>query len=302
MTVIFEYGDTSSLCTAVKSRANEWLDLSTMAIGSAAYNAALQAITDDVTLPNAVPGKPNGSALNQLRTNEIVLGFPWQLREFVLNTGSSSLVSDTIKQTPDPDLFRSVSLTTRDYMEAEADDISCESHKVPDNFAGNPFLGSHADYGFGTIWTAHASTNVVPGPNYCVEAPASGVPTFNGTVRHKLSLNTCDDCHAGETQTSFTHVNPQSSPASLSGFLTGITVGDPVGEPVTREFDDLTRRGQITEDLAVKSCKSGVFVATAFDPIVIFPSIEPVFKFDPPKFNPELVDFSRLQQRGNPTH
>ncbi|EAR11054.1 hypothetical protein [Reinekea blandensis] len=302
MTVIFEYGDVSSLCTAVKSRANQWLDLSTLAVGSPAYNDALQTITDDVTLANAVPGKPNGSALNQLRTNEIALGFPWQLREFRIDAGSASLASDTLKQTPDPAQFRSASLTTKDYMETEGDAISCESHTVPLTFAGDPFLGASADYGFGTIWTAHPTTNVVPGSGFCTEMPAAGTPTATGTVRHKLSLNTCDDCHAGETQTPFTHVSPNSAPATLSGFLTGTMVPDPVGEPVTREFDDLARRGQILEDLAVKSCRSGVFTPTPFDPIVHFPPIEPEFDFRAPEFDPERVDFSRLQQRSNAVH
>jgi hypothetical protein len=187
-------------------------------------------------------------------------------------------------------------------METNADAISCESHLVPDSFAGNPFLGVHADYGFGTVWTAHPTTNIVPGAGFCNETTASGIPTPLGTVRHKLSLNTCDDCHSGETQTSFTHVKPQSFPTTLSGFLTGITVPDPVGAPVTREFDDLARRGQIMEDLAVKSCKSGVFVPVLMDPIIHFPPIDPVFKVDLPRFNPEVVDFSRLQQRNTFVH
>ncbi len=302
MTVIFEYGDTSSFCTSVKARANEWIDLSSMAFGTAAFNAALQAITDDVTTANAMPNKPNGSALNQLRTNEIALSFPWQLREFVIDSGSASLVSATIKQTPDPALFRNSSLVTKQFMETNADAISCESHVVPDTFAGNPFLGSHADYGFGTVWTAHPTTTIVPGAGFCTETTASGTPTLEGTVRHKLSLNTCDDCHSGETQTAFTHVKPQSFPTTLSGFLTGITVPDPLGAPVTREFDDLARRGQIMEDLAVKSCKSGVFVPVLMDPVVHFPPIDPVFKVDLPRFNPEVVDFSRVQQRSTFVH
>lgn len=292
MTVIFEYGDTAASCSTIKSRANEWLNLSTLALGSPAYNAALQAITDDVTLANAVPGKPNGSAINQIRTNDIALAAPWQLREFVL-TGPN-LASATIKQTPDPALFRLGSAVTAQYMDDNADAISCEKHSVPENYLGNPFLGSHTDYGFGTLWNAPAAP--LAGPGFCVESPLAGVPSVAGTVRHKLSLNTCDDCHAGETQTAFTHIRPGSFPATLSGFLTGITVPDPVGEPVTREFNDLQRRGQILEDLAVKSCVGGGFLAGPFDPFVLTPPIDPVFKFDPPSIEPVEVDFSRQQQ------
>lgn len=301
MTVIFEYGDVSGACNSVKNRANEWIDLSSMVLGSPAYNAALQAITDDVTTANAVPAKPNGSALNQLRTNEIALQFPWQLREFVIDGISGNLESTTIKQTPDPDQFRLGSAVMADYMEQNVEEILCESHTIPLSFNGAPFLGSFTDYGFGTIWNAPA--NPVGGFPPCHQSNVSlGVPTLKGEVRHKLSLNTCDDCHSGETSTTFTHVSPASSPAALSGFLTGIVVPDPVGEPVSREFDDLLRRGQAMESLAVKSCFSGVFIPTPFDPFVVFPPIDPVFTFDPPKFSPRQVDFSRMQQRSTFVH
>lgn len=294
MTVIFEYGDPVNSCQPLKNRANEWIALSSLAIGSPAYNAALQNLTDDVTLANSAPSKPNRSAINQVRTNEIALQFPWQLREFTLQSASSQLLPATIKQTPDPALFRIGSPVTASFMQNNAVAISCERHVVPLSFAGQPFLGSHTDYGFGTIWNAPAA--IVAGAGFCTETPTSGVPTPTGTVRHKLSLNTCDDCHAGETQTAFTHVSPTGFPATLSGFLTGITVSDPGGEPVTRTFNDLTRRSQILEDIAVKSCISGVHIPRASDPLVLAPRVQPVFKLTSPVVDPAPVDFSRQQQ------
>lgn len=303
MTVIFEYGDVSSHCNSLKSRANEWLTLSSLSLGSSAYNTALQNITDDVTQANAVPSKPNGSALNQLRTNEIALAFPWQLREFVIDPDSADLEPATIKQNPDPALFRIGSTVTADYMEQEAFDILCEAHSVPENFNGSPFLGSHADYGFGSIWNAPTDPVNLPAsiPSCHKTNLSLGTPTVQGELRHKMSLNTCDDCHSGETSTSFTHVKPNTFPATLSGFLTGIVVADPGGEPVSREFNDLERRGQAMESLAVKSCLSIAF-PRPFDPIVVFPQIDPVFDFDSPKFDPSLVDFNRLQQSHTFTH
>lgn len=297
MTVIFEYGDVSSLCGSLKNRANQWVDLSSLVLGSPAYNAALQNITDDVTLANAVPSKPNGSALNQLRTNDIAFGFPWQLREFVISSVSANLEPATIKQNPDPDLFRVNSTTLADYMEQEAEDIICEKHSVPEDFNGSPFLGSHADYGFGTIWHAPTDPANLPAtmPSCNKTNVSLGTPTVQGELRHKLSLNTCDDCHSGETSTTFTHVKPETFPTSLSGFLTGIVVADPGGEAVSREFNDLERRGQSLESLAVKSCGQLAFPGV-FDPLVVFPQIPPIFKFDPPEFDPSLVDFNRLQQ------
>jgi len=303
MTVIFEYGDVSSLCDDLKTRANQWISLSSLALGSPAYNSALQNITDDVTLANAAPSKPNGSALNQLRTNEIALSFPWQLREFVIDQVSSDLIPATVKQTPDPDLFRFGSATTAEYMEQNANNILCETNAVPESFAGSAFLGSHTDYGFGTIWNAPTDPGLLPAsiPSCHKTNISLGTPTVQGELRHKLSLNTCDDCHAGETNTTFTHVKPTTFPTALSGFLTGIVVPDPVGEPVSREFNDLERRGQSMESLAVKSCL-GIGFPRPFDPIVVFPQIQPVFDFDPPKFDPSLVDFNRLQQHHNFTH
>ena len=124
-------------------------------------------------------------------------------------------------------------------------------------------MGSHTDYGFGTIWNAPAA--IVAGAGFCTETPTSGVPTPTGTVRHKLSLNTCDDCHAGETQTAFTRLTHRFSRYFI-GFLNRYYSLRSWGEPVTRTFNDLTRRSQILEDIAVKSCISGVHIPCASDP------------------------------------
>jgi hypothetical protein len=306
MTVIFEYGDVNGQCIALKNRANQWIALSSLTLGSSEYNTALQDITNDVTLANAVPEKPNGSALNQLRTNEIALGgfgSDWQLREFVIDTENGNLGSTTIKQTPDPDLFRDGSAVTARYMEQNADRILCETHVVREPFKNQPFLGSHADYGTGEIWRAPTNpTNFnIPFQLFCHQTNISlGTPTVQGELRHKLSLNTCDDCHSGETDTSFTHVKPGSFPTKLSGFLTGVTVFDPGGEPVEREFNDLLRRGQILEDQAVKSC-GPLSIPGPIDPIVRFPVIPQEFTVanelpvTPAKFL-QVVPFSRRQQ------
>jgi len=271
MTVIFEYGDTAASCETRQTRAKQWINLSNSGF-SAAFNSALQAITDDVTAPNAVVTKPNHSAINQIRTNEVVLAAPkWQLREFTLNTPdpahpiSFDLGPATIKQTPDPDSFRLGSATTASFWQGNADKILCETHVV-ENFPGvSPFLGSHADYGFGTAWDA---PTVISGslPICWKSNVSSGTPSKKGEVRHKFSLNTCDDCHSGETATVFTHVKPASSPAGLSGFLTGINVSDPGGEPVVRHFNDLARRGQALED-AAQGCR---FLPTSFSQKAVF--------------------------------
>ncbi|MES2674637.1 MAG: hypothetical protein V4660_10375, partial [Pseudomonadota bacterium] len=84
-------------------------------------------------------------------------------------------------------------------------------------------------------------------------------------VRHKFSLNTCDDCHAAETDTFFTHVN---SNRSLSKFMTGTTaphVPDPVfGSSITREFNDLARRNQVLSEMSVQSCNARILNSRLF--------------------------------------
>jgi len=220
--------------------------------------------------------KANRSAINQIRANEVVLGPPiWQLREFTLSAPDSSgfdLAPATIKQTPDPGLFRLNSMTTATFLENNANAILCETHIVPPIFPPPPavggiaFLGSHADYGFGTAWDAPSNISNGSFPTCWKSNVFSGTPTKKGEVRHKFSLNTCDDCHSGETATQFTHVKPFSSPATLSGFLTGINVSDPGGEAVVRTFNDLARRGQALED-AAQGC---TFLPTSFSERSVF--------------------------------
>ncbi|HEX8127544.1 MAG TPA: choice-of-anchor X domain-containing protein, partial [Pyrinomonadaceae bacterium] len=71
-TVIFEYGIDRRGC-AIRDWGKQWYNLRNFVLGSAAYNNALQAITDQFTTAGVAPHKPNGSALNQLRTNEVEL-------------------------------------------------------------------------------------------------------------------------------------------------------------------------------------------------------------------------------------
>ena len=275
MTAIFEYADTASSCSAIKNRAQEWLDLDTLALGSVAYMNALKAITDDVTeAPQAA------AQLNQLRTNDFAfdgigsLSDDWNLREFVVNAGSGLLTPTTTKQTPDMS-FRTGSPVTAQYMEDNAVQILCETHEVPENYDGSPFLGANVEYLSTFFWSAPTNQgnlpNTFPGCHNSDASAVSGAVTtpthIQSELRHKLSLNTCDDCHAQETDTSFTHVNPVTR--ALSGFMTGITVGDPLlgglaSGGIDRSFDDLQRRGQILEQLAVDSCGPFIFASDFF--------------------------------------
>ncbi len=106
MTVIFEYGlPAKDPNTGASLTRNSWASkfhaLGSKAFG-ASYNSALQAVTDLFTRRNTSPLKPGGNSINQVRSNEIVMGLPWQLREFLLNTtdGSLALRLSTTGNTP----------------------------------------------------------------------------------------------------------------------------------------------------------------------------------------------------------
>jgi hypothetical protein len=250
-TVIFEYGVPKKGCFAVRDWGKQWLNLQSLVLGSPAYNAALQAITDQFAAAGANPMKlPNMSALNQLRTNEIALAAPWELREFQLNRpGPAAGLLDqvTVKQTPRLGFNHTDVLAN--YVNTNAADILLSHHTVPDEFPvpGVPFLAADGPTPGGLFWDGPA---VPPGPDI---VPAD--------ARHMFSLNTCNGCHAGETATAFTHIHPApfGVPAGLSGFMTGINVADPADGAPVRHFDDLARRAKDLDALVNSSCLFELF-------------------------------------------
>lgn len=285
MTVILEYKLPTTSCTGVKWLANDWVHLNTMTPGSAAYNTALQNLTYPVTRANAMPLPPldrlppqlplmldralpiglNGSAIGQVRTNEIRLGnptyntdqlplmvsavprpvsLPWEIREFTLQASPSpakqtigKLLPATVKNTPDASFNNSALL---------ASFIASGRTEVPRQWpliGGKDFVASAIRYG----------ANAVP-----ANPPWDGAPAASVAERFRFSLNTCSGCHSSETGTNFTIVKgngPFGTPAALAGFMTGIS-GVPdakYGTPL-RSFNDLERRGQVLDHLAAQSC------------------------------------------------
>lgn len=242
-TVIFEYGIKKRNCVEVRNWAKQWKDLDLNPLGSPAYNAALEAITEQFVRANSDPSKPNGSALNQLRTNEIALASPWELREFQVAPKGDPLArflkEVTVKQTPDLTLNRRTTLV--DYVNTFTATILNGTYVVPLQFPpGRPFLGGSSLTPPGVFWNNAAAPTIT-----------------NRQARHLFSLGTCNACHAGETRTRFTHVEPAPFGATvgLSGFLTGIAVPDPAdgGVPV-RNFNDLQRRAADLDALVNSHC------------------------------------------------
>lgn len=273
--IIFEYGLPLKTCTALKNYAKEWIDLKTMTIGSTAYNAALETITAVFANAGANPAGVNGSAINQVRTNEISLGSPWELREFTLSPASKSLQSATVKQEP-ARMYNRVSnpgniaehALLASWVNANQPAVEAATHVVPDNLGiTQPFLGGKAHTVTpGHFWDAAAA----PGPNHIVSDAA----------RHMFSLTTCSGCHGGEANTSlggfvgsvpssvhspFVHIGfvPFGQKATLSGFLIGdpsqtddlFRVNDPTGRGGPRGFNDLEQRARRLETIAARSCR-----------------------------------------------
>lgn len=236
MTVILEYKLPTTSCTGVKWLANDWIALDSLVPGSAAYNLALQALTVPVTQANANPAGLNRSAIGQVRTNEVRLASPWELREFTLQASPThgKLLPATTKNTPDPSFNHTATLLNF---------ITSGQTTVPSQFPpGQNFIASAVRYGPGAV---------PANPPWDSNPPAAPTPRFT------FSLNTCSGCHLSETNTPFTMVKATGgfgTPATLAGFLTGTTVLDPVNPPLSHAFNDLQRRGQTLDQLASRSC------------------------------------------------
>jgi hypothetical protein len=210
--VIFEYGQPAATLEAIHSWALAWHTVGGHEFGPI-YNASLEMVTTAFVGLGADPSKPNGSSINQIRTNEIALDGPWELREFrVQEDGQLAQVS--CKQEPGDEMKNSPELA--EWINANEEDVLSGTHEVPATMLGPA-------------------------------APVSGLWAPEGVnnpdARHNFGLNTCSGCHQAETGTPFLHVGSrfagETTPLSL--FLTGGVVSDPVsGSP--RTFSDLERR------------------------------------------------------------
>ena len=259
--VIFEFNLPAENCDQLRTWAKRWAELSNMPFGPC-FNEALQAITDDFIGLNAMPARPNGSALNQCRTNEIFFGGPWELREWnivlqnPLDNSSGLLRNVTTKQTPANGPFPSSDFNGTtflgDYINSDQAAILAGNHVVPEDVLGVDFLGGQA-LQFPLVWDAPNIDNSV-GQRI--------------DLRHKFALQTCQGCHFFETgtflppdiggpSTPFVHVSGRNPgfPADLSGFLLGITgVPDPVDPPTLHNFNEFKRRSIVLCKILELNC------------------------------------------------
>jgi hypothetical protein len=260
--VIFEYRVPKCECELVKSWAQKWVDLAALVPGTAAYNDSLQVLTEQFVRANANPTKPNGSALGQLRTNEISLAGPWELREFQLTQFPFSFLNETTAADTAIDTFNNSVTFDNWILTAVAPALTGPAFQdpipgVPLFFGGN-FLGSNPQTPNTSFFWRVTAAQV---PNL---SPAGGNNTTNWG-RHRASLASCNGCHGRESRPAatvarFVHVDPSTPfgfPATLSEFLTGVNglpdPQEPGGLPL-RDFDDLARREIDIQQVAAMTC------------------------------------------------
>ncbi|RKH30092.1 hypothetical protein D7X12_39290 [Corallococcus sicarius] len=228
-TVILEYVLPGGTPEELQRWARDWHELGRVGVGNPGYNAKLQALTDRFTKAFVAPDRFLGSAISQVRTNENALEFEWELREFHL--GPTGLAPAAVALTPE--FFLSGSPMLSDYIQQNEAAILAGTHTLPPVFNGQPFQAGSALTPFGFLFNA---------------------PGVNPEARHQFSVNTCNGCHAGETQTFFLHVGPRSTgqTAFLSPFLmSAAPMPDPTGAGPPHVFNDLGRR---QDDLTALVC------------------------------------------------
>lgn len=264
-TVIFEYGVPACDCFGVVNWASRWFQLRNLDPVTAAYKTQLAGLTERVVRANADPRKPNGSAINQIRTNEVALDRIWELREFQLTQQAFSLLGETTTADTPADPFNNT-VTVRNWMLGMVQPLLTSGNNfedpvplVPLFFGGGNFLGAHPQVPDPPFIPA-----VTPPNTFYWTAPNLANLSVNGGMnaenwaRHRVSRATCNSCHMRETNTQFLHVSSLTpAPAAISGFLSGINnIADPAeagGNP-RRHFDDLLRREQDIKAVSKVNC------------------------------------------------
>jgi hypothetical protein len=275
-TAIVEYGVPAQTCGQVRDWARDWIVLNGLKPGSAAYDAGLEALTEAVVRRGAAPAKPNGSALNQLRTDVFLdadAGLPgegekWSLQEWHIQGANQGPTLATVAQTPLPGFNGKAELASWINLEQVA--ILDGTHIVGQFFTpihpNEPFVAQNAE------------SDIVTTPEGVVETVshwhAPGIASND--AREKFSLATCNGCHTGETGTHFRHLGLGIPP---SGFLTGIDVPDPEHPKTIRHFDDLARRAVALANLASGFCLD---------------ANPPALAVVPPPFDPGIVELGRV--------
>lgn len=285
-TLSFEYIiNKPNNCDSIHAWAQQWYDLKNYTVGSTAYNAALEKITNQFTLSGTNRNNVNQSSLKHLRSNDQALTsnltpIVGEFRQFVLSPVTHTFVLAPVEnaaadrynvKVDNADVRRFA-----DYVNNNQKDIINNNLKIPVTYLDSPMLGGK------TKIIGGIPVGEPPYPFHWDGVPddrSSPAYIRNAEARHVISLNACSGCHAGETQTRFWHLNPvfYGKETTLSGFLTGtkgldaidfdyndnndsMTVKDPALRPSSNPklyvYNDLLRRAEDLNDFLSQSCGS----------------------------------------------
>lgn len=200
--VILEYRLPGSSANDVVAWAKHWHELRSLPFPSAQYNDKLEEITRAFAGRNAEPGAPNGNAISQVRTNELTVQFPWELREWVLDS-TGFLQPDTVKGTPPTELSSVERQALVSFLNANEAAVLAGTHVLPPELVAASSRNNLSD------WTGLTGVN-------------------DESVRHAFAISTCNGCHGSEAQSGFLQIQNRSlgQKAALSQFLVGSTFND----------------------------------------------------------------------------
>ena len=243
MTIILEYSLPAQSSKDLQRWAEDWHELGKYKPGTPAYNLRLAVLTKRFTDRGRGIGRPNRSALNQIRTNDIALATPWELREWTIDEITGFLKPHSVAETPDFLTFNNTS-DLADLLNANATSIRNASFTLPaDLMAGSApagpyfdlrpdlpfelfeanFAAAQATVDFGVMdgtflndllafFQSAPVANPIEGTDVVVNIPWQTPTGVDPDVRHLFAVNTCSGCHRDETATEFLHVGfPESA-------------------------------------------------------------------------------------------
>lgn len=237
MTIILEYDLPATSLRDLQRWAEDWHALGKLKLGSPEYNRHLGMLTQRFTARGRGAGRPNGSALNQIRTNDIALATPWELREWVIDGDSGLLASAPVAETPDFVALNN-SPELADLLNENANAILDGSFRLPTELAAGsapagPFFdlsltldsetlsanlaAAETTASFGAmnggfllslveLYQSKPIVNVIPETTVVVNMPWQTPLDVGPEVRHRFALNTCSGCHRDETGVAFLHI------------------------------------------------------------------------------------------------
>lgn len=272
-TVIFEYSLPIWSSLGVLTWAYRFHLLGSIPFG-AGYNNVLALITNGFAGPGADPRRPNGNALNQLRTNELAFvhasgcaspAVPpalcppasttpktWELREFRINA-AGKLAQHAMAQDPSRDFdtvpranaYGVLGTGTRSnelakFMLDNAAAVTAGTHTIPSDWLANStYIGSGAP-----AWGVAVKFKYTAPDGVVTEVPEA--------VRAGFALQTCGGCHRNEVSpatgstptTTFLHVyDPRSlDPAENND---QVAIGQAAGGRETATSDFVKKEIQV---------------------------------------------------------